>query len=321
MEDFTQALIGYLQTIAENVGMDLRSIVAVILIVSCLFILKFVILRLVWSKTDDTETRYRARKTVNSIFFISLVIIIVMLLFKAGDKIATYFGFLTVGLSLALQDIIKSIAGWIFIMGRRLFSVGDRIEIGDFKGDVIDIRLFHFSLMEIGNWVDADQSTGRVIHVPNNIILQKTVSNFGQGFQFIWNEIPILVTFESDWRKAKYLAMKIVSKHAQDTSKEAKKKMKEASKQFMIIYKNLTPTVYTSVKNSGVMLTIRYLVDPRSRRTSEEKIWEDILDAFEQRSNIEFAYPTQRFYNNETEHTKSPNKIESIIGTGEQSII
>ena len=65
------------------------------------------------------------------------------------------------------------------------------------------IRIFQFSLIEIGNWGDADQSTGRVIHIPNGIVFTQPQSNYTTGFQHIWHEIPVLVTFESDWKKAK----------------------------------------------------------------------------------------------------------------------
>ena len=64
-------------------------------------------------------------------------------------------------------------------------------------------RIFMFTLMEIGNWVDADQSTGRVIHIPNGKVFKEVLANYSKGFQYIWNEIPVLVTFESNWKKAK----------------------------------------------------------------------------------------------------------------------
>ena len=80
-------------------------------------------------------------------------------------------------------------------------------------GDVIDIRLFQFSINEIGNWVDADQSTGRIIHIPNGIVFTEPQANYTAGFQYIWNEIPVLVTFESDWKKAKQILTDIVNHH------------------------------------------------------------------------------------------------------------
>ena len=72
--------------------------------------------------------------------------------------------------------------------------------------------------------------------------------------------------------------------------------MRRAAKKYLIVAGKLTPTVYTSVKESGVMLTIRYLVDPRQRRSTEEKMWEDILVAFSVEPSISLAYPTTRFY-------------------------
>jgi small-conductance mechanosensitive channel len=108
----------------------------------------------------------------------------------------------------------------------------------------------------------------------------------------------VLVTFESAWRKAKDLLQGIITEFAEATSASAEKKIREASKKYMIFYQYLTPIVYTKVMESGVLLTVRYICDPRKRRSSENNIWEEILDAFDQNPDIEFAYPTTRFYRN-----------------------
>jgi small-conductance mechanosensitive channel len=110
-----------------------------------------------------------------------------------------------------------------------------------------------------------------------------------------------LLTFESDWEKGKVILDKIAQKHAEHLSEYAEKRIIEASKKFMIYYKHLTPKVYTTVRDSGVLLTIRYLSDPRKRRGTENAIWEDILREFAQYPEIEFAYPTRRFFNNAIE--------------------
>ena len=165
----------------------------------------------------------------------------------------------------------------------------------------IDIRFFQFTLNEINNWVDADQSTGRIIHVPNGRVFKDSQANYTQGFSHIWNEIGVMVTFESNWEEAKQLIEKIVKDHAEQLSKAAETRLIAASKKFMIFYTSLTPIVYTSVQDSGVMLTMRYLVNPRKRRTSEHKIWEEILRTFARYEDIDFAYPTQRIYYNQTE--------------------
>ena len=151
---------------------------------------------------------------------------------------------------------MRSFAGWMFILWRQPFGLGDRIQIGEARGDVIDIRLFRFSLMEIGNWVHADQSTGRVVHIPNGRVFTETLANYSKGFQYIWEEIPVLVTFESDWEKAKQILSDIARSHTEHLSGPAQENVRKASRQFMIFYEKLTPIVYTSVRG------LRRAVDP-----------------------------------------------------------
>jgi small-conductance mechanosensitive channel len=272
-----------------------------ILIIFILWIIRIAIGRLVYRKYEDVKTRYVWVKTVTYITVILGIIMITSVWFRGFKSLGTYLGILSAGLAIALKDPLTNIAGWIFLMFRRSFSVGDRIQIGDKAGDVIDIRMFQFILLEIGNWVDADQSTGRVIYVPNGLLFTLPLANYSKGFQYIWNEVNVLLTFESNWQKAKGILGDIANKHAEHLSKAAERKVKEASKKFMIFYKSLTPTVYTSVKDSGVQLTIRYLCEPRNRRGTEQAIWEEILTELGKSKDIDFAYPTVRYYNNRAE--------------------
>ena len=257
--------------------------------------------KLIFEKIDDVTIRYQWQKTAKYSTVFLLLLFLSRIWFGAFDSIGTYFGLLSAGLAIAFQDLLVNLAGWVFILTRKPFSVGDRIEIGEIRGDVIDVRIFQFSIIEIGNWVDADQSTGRIIHIPNGIVFKKPQANFTVGFEYIWNEIPVLITFESDWRKAKQILTEILNNKTLSLNKEAEKQIKEAAKKFMIFYKTLTPIVYTSVKDSGVMLTLRFLCHVRQRRGNEEVIWETILDEFAKHKDIDLAYPTQRFYNNLTE--------------------
>lgn len=81
----------------------------------------------------------------------------------------------------------------------------------------------------------------------------------------------------------------------------------------MIFYSTLTLTVYTTVKDCGVLLIIRYLIEPKSRRSSEQSIWEDVLIEFAQNDDIDFAYPTQRFYNNTIEGKKGTRPQKNFV--------
>jgi len=210
------------------------------------------------------------------------------------ESMSTYLGLASAGIAIALKDLIINIAAWLFIMIKKPFVVGDRIEINNQSGDVIDQRLFQFTIMEIGNWVSNDQSTGRMIHMPNSIVFSHPLANFTSGFRYIWNEVHVLLTFESDYKKAKVLFQSIVEKHALKQTDHIEQELKSASKQYLIFYNILTPIVYTDVKDNGVMLSIRHLCKPQDRRMVIEKIWEDVLAVVQTNEDIDLAYNTVR---------------------------
>jgi small-conductance mechanosensitive channel len=276
-------------------------LLASLVTIAVLWLLRRGALSLVWRRVTDARQRYRWRKTTNYVVVVIGAVLVGRIWFAGLRDVTTFLGLLSAGLAIALKDIIANLAGWTFILWRRPFAVGDRIQIGAISGDVIDLRIFEFSLLEIGNWVDADQSTGRIVHVPNGKVFSDHVANYTTGFQYIWDEIPVLVTFESDWRAAKALLIEIAARHAAHLHDDAGRQIEAASRQFMIRYDKLTPTVYTSVRDSGVLLTIRYLVEPRQRRVAAAAVWEEILDAFTGRPDIDFAYPTSRFFDHRTE--------------------
>jgi|SRR5579859_89417 len=286
----------------NNFGLSAAAqtkIAATCIVLLLLWAIRLVILRIVWGRTHDAKIRYRWQK---STVYISSALGLVLLLriwfaaFK-GIDVATFSGLFAAGIAISLKDILVNLAGWLFMIWRRPFSVGDRIQIGKHAGDVIDVRLFHFTLNEIGNWVNADQSTGRVIHIPNGQVLTEVIANYSEGFEYIWNEIPVMITFESDWEKAKQLLIDIVTRDSAETVKLAEESVRQSTRRFMIVYTTLTPTVYTSVAADGVVLTLRYLCQPRRRRVTEQVLWEDILRAFEKEEHIDLAYITRRGYN------------------------
>jgi len=292
------------ELLRNDVGVEpvvLGNLIASLAAVVVLWLARRFVLSVAFARIHEHAVRYRWRKVSAAITVLLGAVIIGRIWFEAVGSVATILALISAGLAIALKDPLTDIAGWIFIVWRRPFSVGDRIEIGGVAGDVIDLRLFQFTVLEIGNWVAADQSTGRLVHVPNARVFTEPQANFTQGFAYIWNELPVLVTFESDWRKAKQLLQEIVDRHAEPASEQAGEAVRRAAERYLIHYGTLTPTVYTSVEDSGVLLTIRHLCHPRQRRGLSQEIWEEILDVFARHDDIDFAYPTRRFYDNASE--------------------
>ncbi len=286
--------------IYETTGISIKTqneILVSIIIILFLSILRFIILKLVWRQTQDAKIRYQWNRTLSFIIPFTGIILVGAVWVPAFEQFGAFLGLITAGLAIALKDPITNLAGWLFILIRKPFVVGNRVQVGKHTGDVIDIRLFQFTMLEIGNWVEADQSTGRIIHIPNGKVFLEPQANYSSGFEYIWNEIKVLITFESNWTNAKSILEDIINEHSKNVDLKAKKEILEATKNFMIYYKHLTPIIYTSVKEHGVELTMRYLCNPRRRRGSENEIWENVLIQFNAQEDINFAYPTTRFYN------------------------
>lgn len=290
-----------LQELFRETTLHYTNLIESVIIVLVLVLLHYVVIRIVRRQTQDEALQYKWRKNLAYVLGFLGFILIGRVWFQGMGSLATFLGLLSAGLAIALRDPVSDIAGWMFIIWRKPFDVGDRIQIGSNRGDVIDVRLFKFSMLEIGNWVQADQSTGRIIHISNHEVFSEPIANYTSDFDFVWNEIPIVVSFESDWKKAKKIINEVVMDHLEDYVADAEQQVRRAKKSYLIQYKNLTPIVYTEVVDHGVKLTIRHLSHARKRRGLNQMIWEDLLDRFEKENDIDFAYSTIRIYQNQLE--------------------
>lgn len=261
-----------------------------------LAIVRWVVLAIVHRRIEDPAVWYRTRKFLSYIITI-IGFVVLASIWLEGSGIATYIGFLTAGLAIALSDVLKNLAGWLYIVTRRPFRLGDRIEIADHRGDVVDIRAFRFTLLEIENRVAAEQSTGRLLHVPNGLTFTESLANYTEGFRFVWFEVPVLITFESDWEAAEQIILRAIEDASPEArSDQAMRELRSAATEYRLKFTELRPIVYLTVKDSGVLLTGRFLVDPRRLRGAEQEVWKAVLRDFAANDRIDLAYPTVRTY-------------------------
>ena len=299
---FTEAAVDSVSFIGDpTIRSNLvTSIVGLLLIV----LLRVMMTRIINRQVANPRQRYSWRKWSGYGCYGLYLVGLLLLWLPAFDGLPTFLGLFAAGLAVVLRDPLVNVVGWLFILWRQPFRMGDRIQLDKHSGDVIDIGVFQFTLMEIGHWVETDQSTGRIIHVPNGQIFQTAIANYSQGFKYIWHEIPVLITFESDWEEAKKILFIQVNNHAEHLSGSAEEHLRKAAGKYMISYSKLTPTVYTTVKESGILLTMRYLCEPRRRRGSEQVLWENVLREFAKNSDISLAYPTLRYYTTSVERNE-----------------
>ena len=285
--------------------MQIENLLVSVLIVVILLLIRRILISLIAKSVKDPKTVYHSKRIIGYSHAFLLIILLGSVWIKGFGPLGTYLGIASAGIAIALHETIANIAGWFFILWRKPFVIGDRIQIGDTKGDVIDLRLFQFSMVEVGNWVEAEQSTGRIIHVPNSQVMKERTANYHGGFDYIWNEIHVLVTFESNWKKTREILEKIAKEKTESSSRQVEQQFRRAAEKYMIHFSKLTPAVYMSARDSGVLFSIRYIINPRQKRDSEQTIWEAILSEFEKHPDIELAYPTTRFY---TYTQESPGK-------------
>ena len=247
------------------------------------------------------EARHKVRLTASWVG-ISIFIVATAMIWVAGIRdFGLFLGIIGAGLALSLQETLVCIAGWLVFIVRRPYDIGDRIEIDGRIGDVIGVSVFQTTMLEVGNWIQADQSTGRLLIIPNSMLIRHAVQNYVKGFPFVWDEISVVVTFESDWQEAEKLMLAKAEVEADKIEPQVAAQIKRMQDRYAIHYEHLMPTVYTKIADNGIGLTLRYLCPVRERRALTHRLSRNILQAFITHPKIDFAYPTTRLFRNTEE--------------------
>ncbi len=155
--------------------------------------------------------------------------------------------------------------------------MGDRVQIGDTKGDVIDIGLLRTTLMEIGNWVSRDMYSGRIVRIPNSTVLKGSVFNYSQGFQFIWDEIKVVFATTSDCQLAREMLLQVAKESIGEYLVEAQTSWKTISDNFRSENPPLEPTVALVVNAGSLEFTVDYVVDYRKRTAMKDRLFAKIV--------------------------------------------
>ena len=273
--------------VGNRIGIVLALILAIL-------VLSHYLKKLPYKFTREGKNLYYFRKLIS--FTSGLLIAVIVVLNFMGDfgSLTAVLGLAGAGLAIALQDPIVSLVGWFLIVGRFGISVGDRVEINQVKGDVIDIGLLRIAVLEVGNWVGAEQSTGRVVFFPNSFIFKSHYFNYSTGNSFIWDEIRFTVTYESDWKRAREILEEVATRASQGFVDAAKTSQAQLERQYHINLGTLTPYVYVSIASNGVDLVLRYLTGIRKRRSTQDQISQEILQAFGNEPGIELSAPARR---------------------------
>jgi len=293
-----EGVLGRLWT-AITSGGALENLVIFVVLWIALYTLSRLLRRGIDAHIDEITRRHQLRKIVSYGFWITLVGAGIVLFAErlALADVGTIVGLIAAAVTIALADVVRSLAGWIYINSRRGVEIGSRIQVEDVIGDVIDIGLLKTTLLEVGEpMVYAMQSTGRVVTVPNSVFLNKNVISSATVNPLVWQEIQMLVTFESDWKRAREIIQDVATELYEEIVPDLRAGFQKLEREYAFRLGSTAPIVYTSIADSGVMLTLRNLTPVRKRRSTIDRISTAILDRFAEEPTIEFAYPTYRVF-------------------------
>ena len=214
-------------------------------------------------------------RVLKYLFFIILIILAFSSYYGSFTSFSIWIGLFSAALGWALQKPITGIAGWIMVVTKRPFEIGDRVIIGTVRGDVVDMTLTHIYLKEIGGLVAGEENSGRVILVPNSTLFEQNIINYTQQDEYILDQVVTLVTYESNLDKAIKIALESAKKH---------------TKEFIAITKN-DPYVRTFFNPSGINVHVRYYAPAKRVQEFSSAITKEIFDRIRKAKDVEIAYP------------------------------
>ncbi|MDO6518658.1 mechanosensitive ion channel family protein [Zobellia uliginosa] len=233
--------------------------------------------KLLKKRIGDATIRYKAQKGVELVgyFFIFFLVLISFTVENIEDY-TIIIGLFTAGITFTLQELILSIAGSFYIFFVRVYKPGDRIEINGIKGDVIDIDSIYTTLMELGEWVSSDNYSGRIVKISNAFVFKGPIKNYSMDFPFVWDELNILITHESDIALAKKIVLADATELLSEYTKNSLTKWKEMVAHYYIEDATLEPTLALKITDNWIEVNLRYITDYKLRRATKHQLFERI---------------------------------------------
>jgi small-conductance mechanosensitive channel len=271
----------------------LPQLFTTLLVITVIFSLFSIVLdTLIRRNIRDSRSKYTATKVISVIESVLMIAAVALIWVRDLQALTVFFGIIGAGVAIALQDVFKNFAGSLTILLTRVYGVGDRIEIDGRYGDVMDIGIMNTTLMEIREWVAGDQPTGRLIIIPNGQLITKSVQNYSRDHSFLWDEIQIPVTYESDWKRAIEILIGIAQRETGDISQVAEVEIERIGEKYFLPRKDIQPAVYVTLTDNWILLSVRFVTYVRERRVVRARLNQLILEAFEQEDGITIASET-----------------------------
>ncbi len=237
----------------------------------------------------STGNKYRARKAVN---FFGYFLVVSVILFVYSDKlgnIGVALGVAGAGIAFALQEVIMSLAGWMYIIVTGVVGVGQRVRIGDNKGDIIDIGVLSTTIMEMGDWIDGDLYNGSIITVANSFVFKESIHNYSAEYPFLWDEIRVPIRTESNYELARKVFSDVLWEVCGEYTKASENRWDKLRNKYRLEEARVQPRVTITFDENFITYTLRFIVDYQLRRVIKDKIYTRLLDEINKHDDINIA--------------------------------
>jgi small-conductance mechanosensitive channel len=238
----------------------------------------------IFSRRIDSPKAKFSFKNAFSLF--SLLLILLAIVGIWGRYPFVSISLIIAAFAIALQDFFRNFVGGIIIFASGIYRVGDRIEVQEKCGDVIKIGIFYTTLMELKEWISGEQETGRLTTLPNSHVISNHINNYTKDHPFIWDELTILITQQSQWKEAIKQIESIVETETKNLIDDAKKEITKMGEKYYIRPQTLHPTVYTSLKENQIQIRVRYLTRAKERRNMKNRLRQIIFSTLEKSKKI-----------------------------------
>jgi len=311
--------------ITNDIKIQVQKLINVAIMIGLILVLSFIFKLIVKKTISDNERYYMANKFIN---FTNLILILIILLFSFLENVSylvTVIGFASAGIAIAMKDLFMSLLGWTVIVFGGSFHVGDRVKVTkegkDFVGDIVDISFLRMTILEDITYTTlmVNHRAGRIIFIPNNYIFTDILANYTHGkIKTVWDEIDIVITFDSNYQKAVHLIKEIVKKYSKGYTEISRRQLNLLRNQYSLKNINVEPRVYTFIEPHGIKIAAWYMTNSYATLTLRSSISASIIDIVNEHDDIQIAYPTQVV--NYKKDKNIPSKAVDIKDLGEESL-
>ena len=263
-----------------------ERLLAILIGTAVILLVTYFIKRALKRTIKSNDNKYRARKAVNVFAYLLIVSVVLFVYSDKLGNIGVALGVAGAGIAFALQEVIISVAGWFSIVIGGTVGVGQRIKVGDVKGDIIDIGVMNTTVMEIGDWVAGDLYNGSIVTIANSFVFKEKVHNYSAEYPFLWDEIMVPLRTESDHQLARKVFTNVLNEVCGEYASNSEKQWGKLASKYRVEEAQVQPMVTLQFDENWTSFTLRYIVDYKKRRSTKDIIYTRLLDEISKYDDI-----------------------------------